>query len=129
MTTRYFAALLLSLLAGCGSRDLATRNEIYQLAFANARLQDQLQVCDPDAPSTKQHADAWAANFAAAVGWIDITAQGIAAREAAARSEPIPVPEGGCPLVREELRKSMAEASRWSTRIAGHELCGWMSCD
>ena len=129
MTKRLFAALLPILLAGCDSRELATRNEIYQLAYRKAQLQDALEICDPDAPSTRQHADAWAANFAAAAGWSGVTAARIAEREAAVRSEPIQVPESACPGVRAALAGSMAEASRWSARIAAHETCGWMSCD
>lgn len=131
MTLRVFTALMLPLLilAGCDSRERATRNEIYQLAYRKAQLQDALAVCDPKAATTKEHAEAWQDVFETAEGWLDITAQGIANRQAAAREEPIEVPESACPMVRQALKTSMAEASRWSARVTARELCGWMSCD
>lgn len=131
MNFRVHAALLLplALLAGCDSRERATRNEIYQLAYRKAQLQDALEVCDPKAATTKAHAEAWQDVFETAEGWLDITAQGIANRQAAAREEPVDVPESACPVVQEALKASMAEASRWSARVTARELCGWMSCD
>lgn len=131
MKPRHYAALLLplALLAGCDSRERATRNEIYQLAFRKAQLQDALEVCDPKAATTKEHAEAWQDVFETAEGWLDITAQGIANRQAAAREEPVDVPENACPMVRQALKTSMTEASRWSARVTAREMCGWMSCD
>jgi hypothetical protein len=131
MTARVYAALLLPLvlLAGCDSRERATRNEIYQLAFRKAQLQDAIEICDPKAPTTTEHAEAWTDNFESAEGWLGITAEGIASRQAAAREEPAEVPESACPMVRQALKASMAEASRWSARIAARKLCGWMACD
>jgi len=131
MKHRVLAALLLplTLLAGCDSRERATRNEIYQLAFRKAQLQDALDVCDPKAATTKEHAEAWRDVFETAEGWLDITAAGIANREAAAREQPVNVPETACPMVRQALKASMRESERWSARVTSRQLCGWISCD
>jgi hypothetical protein len=131
MKIRVFAALMLplALLAGCDSRERATRNEIYQLAFRKAQLQDALEVCDPKAATTKEHAEVWQDVFEAAEGWLDITPAGIANRQAAAREQPVNVPENACPMVRQALKPSMREAERWSARVASRQLCGWISCD
>lgn len=128
--SRYLALLIpVVLLAGCDSRERATRNEIYQLAYRKAQLQAALEVCDPKAPTTQEHAEAWQEVFESADGWLGITAAGIANRKAAALEEPIDVPESACPTVRKAMKASMAEATRWSARVAGKELCGWVSCD
>lgn len=131
MQLRRYLALLIPvvLLAGCDSRERATRNEIYQLAYRKAQLQAALEVCDPKAPTTQEHAEAWQEVFESADGWLGITAAGIANRKAAALEEPIDVPESACPTVRKAMKASMAEATRWSARVAGKELCGWVSCD
>lgn len=131
MNARTCAVLLLPLVlvAGCDSRERATRNEIYQIAFRKAQLQDALEVCDPKAATTREHAEAWRDIFETAEGWLDITPEAIAARQAAAREEPIEVPESACPMVRTALKASMREASRWAERVTTRELCGWMSCD
>lgn len=117
------------LLAGCDTRERATRNEIYQLAYRKAQLQAALEACDPKAPTTQEHAEAWQEVFESADGWLGITAAGIANRKAAALEEPIAVPESACPTVRKALQSSLAEATRWSARVAGKQLCGWISCD
>ena len=131
MQLRRYLALLIPvvLLAGCDSRERATRNEIYQLAYRKAQLQAALEVCDPKAPTTQEHAEAWQEVFESAGGWLGITAAGIANRKAAALEEPIDVPESACPTVRKAMNASLAEATRWSARVAGKELCGWVSCD
>lgn len=131
MQLRRYLALLIPvvLLAGCDSRERATRNEIYQLAYRKAQLQAALEVCDPKAPTTQEHAEAWQEVFESADGWLGITAAGIANRKAAALEEPIDVPESACPTVRKAMKASLAEATRWSARVAGKELCGWVSCD
>lgn len=127
----FLAALLLplTLLAGCDSRERATRNEIYQLAFRKAQLQDALEACDPKAVTTKEHAEVWQDVFETAEGWLDITSAGIANRQAAAREQPVNVPENACPMVRQALKASMREAERWSARVTARKLCGWISCD
>lgn len=132
MQLRLCAVLLLPLilLAGCDDvRERATRNEIYQLAYRKAQLQAALEVCDPKARATIEHAEAWQEVFESADGWLGITAAGIENRRAAALEEPIDVPESACPTVRKAMKASMAESTRWSARVAGKELCGWMSCD
>ncbi|MBX9629844.1 MAG: hypothetical protein K2X67_04910 [Burkholderiales bacterium] len=131
MQLRRYLALLIPvvLLAGCDTRERATRNEIYQLAYRKAQLQAALEVCDPKAPTTQEHAEAWQEVFESADGWLGITAAGIANRKAAALEEPIDVPESACPTVRKAMKASLAEATRWSARVAGKELCGWVSCD
>jgi len=131
MKRRVLAALLLPLtvLSGCDSRERATRNEIYQLAFRKAQLQDALEVCDPKAATTKEHAEAWNDVFETAEGWLDITSASIANRQAAAREQPANVPGNACPMVRQALKASMREAERWSARVTARKLCGWISCD
>lgn len=132
MSPRHCVVLLLPLilLAGCDDvRERATRNEIYQLAYRKAQLQAALEACDPQAPATKEHAEAWQEVFESADGWLGITAAGIANRRAAALEEPIEVPESACPTVRKAMKASMVESTRWSARVAGKELCGWVSCD
>jgi hypothetical protein len=125
-----FVLLLpLLLLTGCDSRERATRNEIYQLAYSKAQLQDALEACDPNAAGTREHAAAWSGNFQSAEGWLGITADAISGRQAAARAEPAEIPENACPEVRQALKASLAQAARWSARISARQLCGWMSCD
>jgi hypothetical protein len=117
-------------LSGCGEiQERSTRNEIFQLAFRTAQMDQALASCDAEGKLATEHAAAWAEAFEEADGWIGLTAEGIAARQAAGREAFDGVPESACPQVRQMARASIAEARRWGERIASKRLCSLVGCE
>ncbi|MCW5624346.1 MAG: hypothetical protein KIT73_06495 [Burkholderiales bacterium] len=117
------------LLAGCDSRERATRNEVYQLAYRSAQLQAALEVCAPDAETTAKHAAAWQETLDEAEGWIGIGRDQIEARPAAGREALESSGGVPCNLLSDLRRRSVQAARAWGDRIAERRLCGWMRCD
>jgi hypothetical protein len=117
-------------LSGCGEvRERSTRNEILQLAFRTAQMDQALALCDAEGKLSTEHAAAWTDAFEEADGWIGLSSESIAARRAAGREAFDGVPESACPQVRQMARASIGEAKRWGERIASKRLCSLVGCE
>lgn len=127
------AALLLSaafILIGCQSREDATRNEIYKLAFRTSQLQAALERCDTGgADLLSKHASSWQQNFVQAQAWLSISQEIIAGRQTAGREALSADAEIGCEVVLTATQASLAAAGRWAVRISEKRYCGWLDCE
>lgn len=126
--TAWLCALLT--LSACTSREDATRNEIYKLAFKTSQLQAALERCESaGADLIAKHTQAWQQNFVQAQAWLNITQEMIAGRQSAGRDALSAESEIGCDLVLNATQASLAAAGRWAVRISEKRYCGWIDCE
>jgi len=121
---------VIALLSGCDDFGAeSTRREIYMLAFRTAQFQEALERCEADPKVLAKHEKVWNDNFAAAVPWLEMERDAIAARQDAGRQGLAADAELGCEIVLKATKISFAAADRWATRIADEEYCGIMDCE